>query len=633
MAGEGVVGLLREIFNFDPPDPNRVYPNEPLPRGEEALKEIGFGKYATGGKVLLPRDTFVTNRRAPELKPSYNDPTVDVEGVKQEEEWTSNIQDAERAIAQPWLQSQVDFKEDPFIGFTLGNAAIAIKRSPIAQFGFDPDKTVFGRNLTGTAVGTTSQLKDEAGMFVALSTDDPNSGATIVHEAIHNGLKKLREAGASTYSGSSDVDEEILVRALIYKYYGDIEEKNLKYAARQLGIPDDELEKTEGWKQIHAGKKSLDNPSVRGHIYNLEAKAKEMLKNKKGSTQTPIQGSITEVIKEVFSGPEEEKLKNVKPPKDQSDFMDVFRSVFSQETAKTLVEDVIPGTSDVVSAKRSVDSLGEAGAAIRKGDVTGALKGYADAATNAVGALPMVPAIGGILTGARGAAKGIAEIEDKTSYLSRTVEKALRDKGVPVLLSKLYPNKALFDLYPELDDVIVRFDPNIRYSGNYDPKVKVITLSGEDQFKTLIHELQHAVDDIETKGKFIENYVSPEVNLEKYLNDKFEVRARQAENRIINNTLTGYVDEELSTISRSIAEKFKTIFSSSKDMHDYFDKLDESIPIRELLIRGRLVSKESFEYMYKLRMWADVNNHKELSKELSKWINKYDIKPDKKINY
>lgn len=243
---------------------------------------------------------------------------------------------------------------------------------------------------------------------------------------------------------------------------------------------------------------------------------------------------LLEVLKEVFGGPEESKLKTVAPPTDQSGFMGVLKEVFSADTAKTLTEEVIPGTSDVVSAGRAVSSLGEAGAAIRKGDVTGALKGYADAATNAIGALPMVPAIGGILTGARGAAKGIDKITDKLAYFKPDIK---LEQGESYKLKDIYNNPELFKLYPELKNLKVTMNDFITTYRN--PNTIAVYLSGSNEImlsskadKTaLIHELQHAVDRLENPDVF-KDYISAgkdNINYKEYIEQLSEQRAIQAQ--------------------------------------------------------------------------------------------------------
>lgn len=227
-------------------------------------------------------------------------------------------------------------------------------------------------------------------------------------------------------------------------------------------------------------------------------------------------GDFLNVLKEVFtvSGDGKKVSEVATPPSDTTGFTEVLKSVFSIDTARTLTEEVLPGTSDVVSAKRAVDSLGEAGAAIRRGDVPGALKGYADAATNAVGVLPMVPAFGGILTGARGAAKGISEIPDKTSFFDRDKFKSLfkEQKGLPI--TEVYKNDALYEMYPELKDMKVTGNIDLESNGLYEIGSKNIQLKGYTPEETFIHELQHAVDDIETGGNFMKNYPS-DLNFEK----------------------------------------------------------------------------------------------------------------------
>lgn len=102
----------------------------------------------------------------------------------------------------------------------LQAAFVATRSSPLAALGFDPrsmisapSKMTEGRNLT--LGGTYTPSNDE--IFTTGKYD-----STFVHESIHRGLEKLRAAGAFPKS-ARPYDEERLTRALMLRYYGDVE--------------------------------------------------------------------------------------------------------------------------------------------------------------------------------------------------------------------------------------------------------------------------------------------------------------------------------------------------------------------------------------------------------------------------
>ena len=78
-----------------------------------------------------------------------------------------------------------------------------------------------------------------------------------------------------------------------------------------------------------------------------------------------------------------------------------------------------------------------------------------------------------------------------------------RIKGLVYTLSDVYDNPALFAAYPQLANLHVSVEEHMQANGYYSPTLKVIALHQnligyEDQLKaTLIHEIQHAIQQIE----------------------------------------------------------------------------------------------------------------------------------------
>jgi hypothetical protein len=103
----------------------------------------------------------------------------------------------------------------------LYSAWLATRSSPLAALGFDPramisapSKMTENRDLT--LGGTYSSKRDE--IFATGKYD-----STFAHESIHRGIAKLRNAGLLP-KVAGGYNEEMLTRAFMLKYYGNIEE-------------------------------------------------------------------------------------------------------------------------------------------------------------------------------------------------------------------------------------------------------------------------------------------------------------------------------------------------------------------------------------------------------------------------
>lgn len=145
----------------------------------------------------------------------------------------------------------------------LQAAWLATRSSPLAALGFDPramisapSKMTEGRNLT--LGGTYEPEKDE--IFTTGKYD-----STFVHESIHRGLQKLREAGVLP-KNADKYNEERLTRAFMLKYYGDVE--------KGRGEISD--------KQMETGRAILTNPYDTKMLDEIEAAAAQFI-----AQQTP----------------------------------------------------------------------------------------------------------------------------------------------------------------------------------------------------------------------------------------------------------------------------------------------------------------------------------------------------------
>lgn len=103
---------------------------------------------------------------------------------------------------------------------SLHTAWAAAQSTAIAALGYDPSRLVTlpaaaTKDRTATIAGAYSPKKDEL-----YTTGEYAS--TMVHESIHRGIQKLREAGRLPESATR-VDNETLTRAFMSKYYGDVE--------------------------------------------------------------------------------------------------------------------------------------------------------------------------------------------------------------------------------------------------------------------------------------------------------------------------------------------------------------------------------------------------------------------------
>lgn len=140
----------------------------------------------------------------------------------------------------------------------LQAAWLAAQSSPLAALGFDPramvtapSKMTEGRDLT---LGGSYSPKEDR-IFTTGKFD-----STFVHESIHRGIAKLRKAGLLPKEARL-YNEEMLTRAFMLKYYGNIEEGRGEI----------------GDSQVRMGRNTLENKFNRKMLSDLEDAAAQYI--------------------------------------------------------------------------------------------------------------------------------------------------------------------------------------------------------------------------------------------------------------------------------------------------------------------------------------------------------------------
>lgn len=216
----------------------------------------------------------------------------------------------------------------------------------------------------------------------------------------------------------------------------------------------------------------------------------------------------------------------------------------SAEMIANLVLGMAPGSGDYMAARDAIDATGAGISALGQGDYMRAGARGIDAMTAALGILPMVPYAAGMFAGRgaktadvvklataeRMAAAGASpediwrstgwfqgadgkwrfEIDDSAVPITkRLTEKELQ--SYPTIRDAL-PHKQLFEAYPGVDKTFLGPEYRSGMLGSYIPDQQVITVSPRDpsdfsgqsggsQKSTLLHELQHAIQQSEGFAK------------------------------------------------------------------------------------------------------------------------------------
>lgn len=139
---------------------------------------------------------------------------------------------------------------------------IAANRSSIGMMAFDPDRMAISPSNRGrTTIGLAGMYRGGREDMAWQDQDDPGA---MVHEMFHRGLKPLMAKDKNKYN------EEMMVRALIQRHHGDIEEKGFR--------PENRDEKTQpGWAQIQSAKRAMNDPEFVKELDKYERMAGEVV--------------------------------------------------------------------------------------------------------------------------------------------------------------------------------------------------------------------------------------------------------------------------------------------------------------------------------------------------------------------
>ena len=141
-------------------------------------------------------------------------------------------------------------------------AKLAADKSPVAALGMDLTKVHYSPPGKGPALTIRGAFAPKQDIMWA----DGVAPSSIVHESIHRGMNELRKAKPDEFKKiAGDWEEEILSRALMLKYYGDVE------------VPG--TDETIIQRQINPARKVLEKaPDV---LEKLEQLAQEEIKTRK----------------------------------------------------------------------------------------------------------------------------------------------------------------------------------------------------------------------------------------------------------------------------------------------------------------------------------------------------------------
>lgn len=212
----GILDTIKRMFQSSPkPDTSMNLSHDPH------LVHPGMGFNMAKDKAFLIENADLSSEKRTELYQKYSDKTPLSMGSEHAEEFNKSIE--------------------------------AIKRSPVSLLGFDPTHNFITRDAGLTTKGGT-----ELGGTVWSNAFSPTS---LIHESMHRGLDILQKAGYPI----SDAEQEMIVRRLMYKHFGDYEGTEGSVAKQQMlsslsRLSDADVSKieetaSEHYKKLHPGLK------------------------------------------------------------------------------------------------------------------------------------------------------------------------------------------------------------------------------------------------------------------------------------------------------------------------------------------------------------------------------------------
>lgn len=151
-------------------------------------------RYGKDNRFLMPLKIFELGKN--ELK--------DV-GLTQEDVGTSKQAHVLNPIEPP---SHFDIDTINKVHNVFARASLAVARDPLAALGFDPANTLLDVKTISNLAGLTSSEPGVSRMYANRSDND--IAATVVHESIHNGIKKLQEGNPEKFNTLVSTLEEDL---------------------------------------------------------------------------------------------------------------------------------------------------------------------------------------------------------------------------------------------------------------------------------------------------------------------------------------------------------------------------------------------------------------------------------------
>ena len=206
---------MERLFGFSPQNKMLDVPQRPAGwttpeelatarKYDQAYGDPASGFFQPGAKVRMPRNLM-------EMKSAFNNDTLQELGM---------------TSVSPEMSDQ------------LYSAWLAAQSSPTAAVGFDPRVLI-----TAPRAMTANAPLNISGSYTPSTDTKFTTGqydSTLVHESIHRGIQKLREADLLP-ANAKKYSEEMITRAFMQKYYGDVEkgrgaagDKQVESGARML---------------------------------------------------------------------------------------------------------------------------------------------------------------------------------------------------------------------------------------------------------------------------------------------------------------------------------------------------------------------------------------------------------------
>lgn len=165
-------------------------------------------------------------------------------------------------------------------------------------------------------------------------------------------------------------------------------------------------------------------------------------------------------------------------------------------------------------------------------------------------------------------------------------------------LDQFVKHKALFDAYPELKRVKVSFDSNMADNGAFYPETFSIKINpkADDVRKTLLHEIQHAVQHIEefaTGGSLNSNISAVEkvMNIMGLTEDQKKIATISTLSKYSENVKRPVYDKLLKLSNQNGYQTVKE-YIESLNAYSYYERIAGEIEARDVANRADMIAEE-----------------------------------------